>query len=166
MGLMSLIFGRAEEKSTANLEDHKINKSRVISPTNDLVPSPKNPGNFSSIRSVPVVENPRYFDKKEASLLKKLAKAKQRDAGYTEVAYEALQQIDNADVKVHIAHTKYQGYLAENEVKKLTANTSYATKLHGMRSRYSSLDLKLDQADQKAVSRIQEIKAKIQSQLK
>lgn len=166
MGLMTAIFGAENtgQNTGQNNGGHNINKSAVLSPTDGQAPSPENPGSFSSIRSVPVVEGPRYFNREEVKVIKKLAKDKKRDAKYSQEAYQALKEIDNADTIVHTSHYNYKGHLAGNEVKKLSANATYAKKLHGLRPRYATLNAGIDTADKKANSKIQEIKAKIKSE--
>ncbi|MEG5032811.1 hypothetical protein [Microcoleus sp. AT3-D2] len=51
---------------------------KLTAPTDASVITPLNPGNFASIRTSPVVDAPRYFDKEEADKLKELAKEKNR----------------------------------------------------------------------------------------
>ena len=162
MGLMSVIFNT--EKQSSYSGSHNINKSVVLAPTDDQAPSPTNPGIFPSIRSIPVVDGPRYFNRQEAAAIKKLAKEKKKNAIYSKEAYQGLKEIDDADTVVHVSHYKYKGSLAGNEVKKLSANAIYAKKLHSLRPSYAKLDTGIDDAEIKANSKIQEIKQKIQSQ--
>lgn len=162
MGLMSVIFNT--EKKSSSSGSHNINKSVVLAPTDDQAPSPNNIGIFPSIRSIPVVEGPRYFNRQEATAIKKLAKEKKQNAIYSQEAYQGLKEIDDADTVVHVSHYKYKGSLAGNEVKKLSANATYAKKLHSLRPSYAKLDSGIDEAEIKANAKIQEIKTKIKSQ--
>ncbi|NEP41822.1 MAG: hypothetical protein F6K35_22345 [Okeania sp. SIO2H7] len=162
---MSVIFNTGKKESSSSAAGtHNINKSAVLAPTDDQAPSPTNPGNFPSIRSVPVVTGPRYFNREETKAIKKLAKEKKKVALYSKEAYQALKEIDDADTVVHVSHYKYKGFLAGNEVKKLAANASYANKLHALRPSYAKLDSGIDAAEMKATSKIREIKEKIKSQ--
>ena len=68
-------------------------------------------GNFSSIRSVPVVPDPRYFTKEEADAMKGLAKDKTDGARQSKRVYKFLGKIGAADKTVHQQHRKYEGRL-------------------------------------------------------
>jgi hypothetical protein len=64
MSLQLRLFGggqAAASKILANDGNHAIDKSKVLASTDTSVITPLNPGNFSSIRSVPIVPDPRYF---------------------------------------------------------------------------------------------------------
>ena len=62
---------------------------------------------------------------------------------------------------VHKEHRKYEGAVAENELKKVRGNAVLAKKLHGMRPGYARLGLGIDKADSDARGRIDAIKAKL-----
>jgi hypothetical protein len=79
MSLQLRLFGGGQPvagKFSANDGSHAIDKSKVLASTDTSVSTPLNPGNFSSIRSAPVVPDPRYFDREQADKLKELAKEK------------------------------------------------------------------------------------------
>ena len=80
MSLQLRLFGGGQSSAgklnASNDGSHAIEKSKVLAQTNAGVITPKTPGNFSSIRSVPVVPDPRYFTKEEADAMKGLAKEK------------------------------------------------------------------------------------------
>ncbi len=77
MSLQLRLFGGgnlgAGKLSATNDGNHAIDKSKVLAQTDAGVITPNTPGNFSSIRSVPVVPDPRYFDREQADKLKELA---------------------------------------------------------------------------------------------
>ena len=85
MSLQLRLFGGgntdAGKINTSNDGNHAIDKSKVLAVTDTGVITPNTPGNFSSIRSVPVVPDPRYFTKEEADAMKGLAKEKTDGAG-------------------------------------------------------------------------------------
>jgi len=108
----------ATGKISANDGSHAIDKSKVLASTDTSVLTPLNPGNFSSIRSVPVVPDPRYFDREQADALKNLAKDKTDGARQSKRAYKSLAKIEAADKTVHKEHRKYEGAVAENELGK------------------------------------------------
>ncbi len=85
MSLQLQLFGggqtAAGKLNASNDGSHAIDKSKVLAQTDALVITPNTPGNFSSIRSVPVVPDPRYFTKEEADAMKGLAKQKQTAQG-------------------------------------------------------------------------------------
>lgn len=140
---------------------HAIDKSRVLAATDAGAISPLNPGNFGSIRTTPVVPAPRYFSKEEKDAVKKLAKEKTEGARYSKRAYESLGTIEAADAKVHKAHRKYEGVVADNELKKIRANAGLAKHLHSLRPGYARLGLGIDKAENNARVRIDAIKAKL-----
>ena len=165
MSLQLRLFGggqsAASKLSASNDGSHAIDKSKVLASTDTSVITPLNPGNFSSIRSAPVVPDPRYFEREEANKLKELAKEKTDGARQSKRAYKALTKIEAADKTVHKEHRKYEGAVAENELDKKRADVGLAKKLHGMRPGYARLGLGIDKADSDARTRIDEIKAKL-----
>lgn len=162
MGILTTLLGTNSTWDTYT--DHQIKASNVLAPTDNQALNPRNPGQFGSVRSNPVLENPRHFKKEEVKALKDLAKERKASGKYAQEAMEALQQIDDADVLVHTAFYQYRQHLADNEVKKLSANTKYAEALHGLRPKYADLGAKLEGAEQKANQRIQQMKQKMQAQ--
>ncbi|MEG4497561.1 hypothetical protein QUB05_05680 [Microcoleus sp. F10-C6] len=165
MSLQLRLFGGgrsdAGKLTASNDGNHVIDKSKVLAATDAGVITPTNPGNFSSIRSVPVVPNPRYFDREQADRLKDLAKEKTDGARQSKRAYKALTKIEEADKTVHKEHRKYEGAVAENELGKLRANAGLAKKLHNLRPGYARLGLGIDKADSDARTRIDAIKARL-----
>lgn len=164
MGILSTLLGNNTSQSWESLSDHNISSSKVLASTDDQVPTPRNPGQFKSVRSIPVLAEPRYFDARESKALKELAKEKKAQSKYTKEAFEAMRQIDDADVTVHTAFYEHRQYLARNEVKKLTANAKYAGELHKLRPKYADLGLGLESAERTATVKIQQMKQKMQQQ--
>ena len=165
MSLQLRLFGGGQSTdgklSGFNDGSHAIDKSKVLAQTDALVITPNNPGNFSSIRSVPVVPDPRYFTKEEANAMKGLAKEKTDGARQSKRAYKSLAKIEAADKTVHKEHRKYEGAVAENELAKKRSDAGLAKKLHGFRPGYARLGLGIDKADSDARTRIDAIKAKL-----
>jgi hypothetical protein len=164
MSIQLRLFGGSQPaagKISNNDGSHAIDKSKVLASTDTSVTTPLNPGNFSSIRSVPVVPDPRYFDREQADKLKELAKEKTDGARQSKRAYKALTKIEAADKTVHKEHRKYEGAVAENELGKKRSDAGLAKKLHGMRPGYARLGLGIDKADSDARTRIDAIKAKL-----
>jgi len=164
MSLQLRLFGGNSDAGKINSSNdggHAINKSKVLAATDAGVITPKTPGNFSSIRSVPIVPDPRYFTKEEADAMKGLAKEKVDGARQSKRAYKSLAKIEEADKTVHKEHRKYESAVAENELGKKRADAGLAKKLHSMRPRYARLGLGIDKADSDARTRIDEIKSKL-----
>ena len=164
MSLQLRLFGGQSDKNklaSSNDGSHAIDKSKVLAQTDSLVITPNNPGNFSSIRSVPVVPDPRYFIKEEADAMKGLAKEKIDGARQSKRAYKSLAKIEAADKTVHQQHRKYEGAVSVNELGKKRSDAGLAKKLHGLRPGYARLGLGIDKADCDARTRIDEIKAKL-----
>jgi hypothetical protein len=165
MSLQLRLFGGgnsdAGKLSTSNDGGHAIDKSKVLAATDAAVITPTNPGNFGSIRSVPVVPAPRYFTKDEADGLKELAKEKADGAKQAKRGYKALGKIEQADATVHKEHRKYESVVADNELKKMRSNAGLAKKLHGLRPGYARLGLGIDKAESDARTRIDAIKARL-----
>ena len=166
MSLQLRLFGGGNSAgglaaTSGNDGGHAIEKSKVLAETAAGVITPTSPGNFGSIRTAPVVPAPRYFERDEADQLKELAKEKVAGARQSKRAYQALGKIEEADAKVHKEHRKYEGVVAENELKKVRSNASLAKKLHGMRPGYARLGLGIDKAENDARVRIDAIKAKL-----
>ena len=164
MSLQLRLFGggdSAGKLSASNEGNHSIDKSRVLAATDTAAISPTNPGNFGSIRTAPVVPEPRYFSKEEAQGLKKLEKEKTEGARHSKKAYKSLGKIEKADATVHRSHRKYEGEVATNELTKVRSNASLAKKLHGLRPGYARLGMGIDKADNKARTAIDTIKAQL-----
>ncbi|MEG4037531.1 hypothetical protein QUA03_27380 [Microcoleus sp. S36b_A4] len=165
MSIQLRLFGNGQSAAgklaAGNDGSHAIDKSKVLAQTDAAVITPTNPGNFDSIRSVPVVPSPRYFDREEADKLKELAKEKTDGARQSKRAYKALGKIEEADATVHKEHRKYEGVVAENELKKVRGNAGLAKKLHNLRPGYARLGLGIDKADSDARTRIDAITAKL-----
>jgi len=164
MSLQLRLFGGQSDKTklaASNDGSHAIDKSKVLAQTDAGVITPNTPGNFSSIRSVPVVPDPRYFDREQADKLKELAKEKTDGARQSKRVYKFLTKIEEADKTVHKEHRKYEGAVADNELGKKRADARLAKKLHSMRPGYARLGLGIDKADSNARIRIDEIKAKL-----
>ncbi|MEG4504233.1 hypothetical protein QUA81_08975 [Microcoleus sp. F6_B4] len=155
MGTMTRLFGG----DSSDAISHKSEK--LTAPTDASVITPLNPGNFSSIRTTPVVDAPRYFTEEEAKAMKDLAKEKTENARHAKKAYKSLTQIEEADAKVHKAHRKYEGAVAVNELTKKKADVGLAKKLHGLRPGYARLGIGLEKAENRATERIEAIKAKL-----
>jgi hypothetical protein len=165
MSLQLRLFGggqtAAGKINASNDGNHALDKSKVLAQTDAGVITPNTPGNFSSIRSVPVVPDPRYFTKEEADAMKGLAKEKTDGARQSKRVYKFLGKIEAADKTVHQQHRKYERAVAENELGKKRADAGLAKKLHSMRPGYARLGLGIDKADSDARTRIDEIKAKL-----
>jgi hypothetical protein len=164
MSLQLRLFGGGQTAGKISASDdgsHAIDKLKVLASTDTSVITPLNPGNFSSIRSVPVVPEPRYFTKEEADAMKGLAKDKTDGARQSKRAYKSLAKIEAADKTVHQQHRKYEGAVAENELSKKRSDAGLAKKLHGLRPGYARLGLGIDKADSDARTRIDAIKAKL-----
>jgi hypothetical protein len=143
MSLQLRLFGGGQSSAgklnASNDGSHAIEKSKVLAQTNAGVITPKTPGNFSSIRSVPVVPDPRYFTKEEADAMKGKALEKTDGARQSKRAYKSLAKIEAADKTVHKEHRKYEGAVAENELGKKRSDAGLAKKLHGFRPGYARL---------------------------
>jgi hypothetical protein len=165
MSLQLRLFGggqtAAGKINASNDGNHAIDKSKVLASTDKTVITPLTPGNFGSVRTVPVVPAPRYFTKEEADAMKGLAKAKTDGARQSKRVYKFLAKIEEADKTVHKEHRKYEGAVAENELGKKRSDAGLAKKLHSMRPDYARLGLGIDKADSDARTRIDEIKAKL-----
>ena len=160
---LRLFGGNSDGGKLASTNDggHAIDKSRVLAATDAGAISPLNPGNFGSIRSVPVVPAPRYFTREEADGLKDLAKEKADGAKQAKRGYKALGKIEESDATVHKEHRKYEGVVAENELKKVRGNAGLAKKLHALRPGYARLGMGIDKADSDARTRIDAIRSKL-----
>ena len=165
MSLQLRLFGGGNSDggklASTNDGGHAIDKSRVLAATDAGAISPLNPGNFGSIRSVPVVPAPRYFTREEADGLKDLAKEKADGAKQAKRGYKALGKIEEFDATVHKEHRKYEGVVAENELKKVRGNAGLAKKLHALRPGYARLGMGIDKADSDARTQIDAIRSKL-----
>ena len=129
MSLQLRLFGGnsgAGKLKDSNDGGHAIDKSIVLASTDKSVITPLNPGNFNSVRSVPVVPTPRYFTKEEADAMKGLAHEKTDGARQSKRAYKSLAKIEAADKTVHKEHRKYESAVSVNELGKKRADVGLA----------------------------------------
>jgi histidinol-phosphate/aromatic aminotransferase/cobyric acid decarboxylase-like protein len=148
----------------ANCADggHNIDRAKVLQATDPTVFTPKNPGNFASIRSAPVLEAPRYFSQEQAQALADKAKEAKEGVTHTKKAIKALAKIDTCDRKVNnLYYRKYAPVIASNELSKKRAMVSYAKHQHGLRPGYAKLGVGLEQAEQRAEMAIANIAASL-----
>ena len=155
MGTMTRLFGGEGSEAISSKNE------KLSAPTDASAITPLNPGKFASIRSIPVLDAPRYFTKEEADALKAESKQKTEDARHAKKAYKAMFAVEVADAKVHKAHRKYEGAVATNELTKKKADVGLAKKLHGLRPGYARLGVGLEKAENRATERIEAIKAKL-----
>lgn len=160
MGLMSKLFGgdsSNESRPSSADGSHAIDNRKVMASTDSQVFTPTNPGEFDSIRSIPVNPNPRYFTPEQAVALREREIARTKEAAATKRAYKSLRKIDDADVTVHQEHYRYARRLSANELRKLKSTQLYAKKLHGLRPQYLELSSGLADADKTATNAIAKI---------
>lgn len=153
--------GKNNNSSSLANGDHAIDKNRVLSPTDPTVINPMNPGSWETVRTAPINDTPRYFDKTEADGLKKLATQKAQEAKQAKRAYKSLKKLENSDAEVHVAHRGYIRGVAEGELTKKRSDVKTARALHAQRPEYARLGIGLDRADNSAQRRIEELKAKV-----
>lgn len=118
------------------------------------VPTPSQPGNFHSLRTIGLQTSPRFYTKQEATSIKELASQRKKEVGYTRTAYKALSDIDNAETEVEGMHYDYLKTVASNEAKRLKAKTGLMRKLHSLRVVYDSLGQQIQSSQQLADHRI------------
>ena len=153
MSLQLRLFGggqsNAGKLSATNDGSHSIDKNKVLASTDTGVITPNNPGNFSSIRSVPVVPNPRYFDREQADKLKELAKEKTDGARQSKRAYNALTKIEEADASQFTKIPPQIRRCGSRERAEARSDQMpvLAKKLHGLRPGYARLGLGIDKAE-------------------
>ncbi|MHC5849128.1 hypothetical protein [Nostoc sp.] len=166
MGILARITSAAKSNSNSNESSlstggHGIDKNRVLSPTDPTVINPVNAGNWETVRSAPINDTPRYYTKVEADALKQFSKQKKEEARQAKRAYKSLKSLEEADAQVHTAHRGYIKGVADSELTKKRSDASTARHLHTLRPEYARLGFGLDNAENKAQQRIEELKAKI-----
>ncbi|MEA5626606.1 hypothetical protein [Nostoc sp. UHCC 0251] len=166
MGILARITSAAKSSNKSNESSlsaggHGIDKNQVLAPTDPTVINPMNAGTWQTVRTAPISETPRYFNKAEADALKQLSKQKRLEARQAKRAYKSLKTLEQSDAQVHIAHRSYIKEVADSELTKKRADASTARHLHTLRPAYAKLGYGLDRAENMAQQRIDELKAKI-----
>ena len=167
MGILARITSAAKssnksnESSSLSTGGHGIDKNQVLAPTDPTVINPMNAGTWASVRTAPISETPRYFNKAEADALKAVARQKKEEARQAKRAYKSLKTLEQSDAQVHTAHRNYIKGVADSELTKKRSDASTARHLHTLRPEYARLGFGLDRAENKAQQRIDELKAKI-----
>lgn len=148
----------------ANCADggHNLDRSKILAATDEMALTPKNPGEFKGIRSIPVLTQPRYFSQEESQALAERARQAKEGVTYTKRAVKALAKIDTCDRKVNnLYYRKYAPVVASNELSKKRAQVSYAKHQHGLRSGYAALGMGLEKAENTATQSIAAIAASL-----
>ena len=140
---------------------HALNKNTILRHTTPDAISPMQPGNWSSLRSVPVVKDPRYFTREESNALAELRSQKREQLGATKSAYKSLGKVEEYDAEVVKHHRKYQGKVADGELTKLKANARLARHLHAIRPDYARLGAGLERSEKSADRQVEVLKATI-----
>ncbi len=165
MGLLSRLTRKKLDASTEaggqlaanDGTNHNLATNRVLAATDSSVPTPTN-ADFSSVRTAPVVQKPRYFNKAEADALAILAKQKRVEAEASVKAYKSLKSIEDSDTTVHTTHRRYQSKVARTELEKKQADAQFAKDMHGLRPRYAELHSEVKSAEVNAANAINAIK--------
>lgn len=168
MGLFNWLLKRKRENvsdaapiSTAH-GAHTIDPATVMQGHGGI--SPINPGSFGSVRSHPLVRQPRYFTPEEAEQYKQAAKALRQGAIATRQVYKSLASMEESDSLVHLSHRAYEGVSAVSELRKKQADAQLARQLHSQRAAYSRLHYSLDLAGQQAQLRIKAAQERMDQQ--
>lgn len=167
MGLFNALMGISDNSSggaLANCADggHSLDRNKILAATDEMALTPKNPGEFKGIRSIPVLTQPRYFSEEEAQALAERARAAKRGVVSTKKAIKALNKIDDCDRKVNnVYYYKYAKKSADNELSKKRAQVSYGKHLHGQRAGYAALGAGLQEAENRAEIAINKIAASL-----
>ncbi|MEM9922523.1 MAG: hypothetical protein AAF915_01995 [Cyanobacteria bacterium P01_D01_bin.50] len=165
MGILARITANKsssnETQKPLSGESHGINKDAALAATSDYVINPNNPGNWASIRTAPILQQPRYFSKPEADGLKRLATEKAEGARQSQRAYKSLRKIEHSDAVVHKYHRRYESTVADAELTKLKSNTKLAKHLHAQRPEYFRMGAGIDRSEKSGDRRISELKAKV-----
>jgi hypothetical protein len=167
MGILARITSAAKSSSSNTNQSslssggHGIDKNQVLAPTDPTVINPMNAGTWQTVRTAPISETPRYFNRAEANALKACAAQKREEALQAKRAYKSLKKLEQSDAQVHTAHRSYIKEVADSELTKKRSDVSTARHLHTLRPEYARLGFGLDRAENKAQQRIEELKAKI-----
>jgi hypothetical protein len=167
MGILARITGggkssnNSKDSSSLSSGGHAIDKNQVLAPTDPTVINPMNAGSWETVRTAPVNNTPRYFNKAEADQLKQLATQKADEARQAKRAYKSLKRLELSDAEVHTAHRGYISGVAKSELTKKRSDAKTARALHAQRPEYARLGIGLDRADNSAQRRIEELKAKV-----
>ncbi len=140
-----------------NAGSHNISTDKTIDPTPGNPITPENPGELGTVRSVPVLRQPRYFGEHEASALAELAKQRQADLQHSKEAYSALRQLEEADTAIHESQREYETLVAKTEYRKKEADTAYSQTLHKLRPKYADLRSGFEITAKAADQRVAEI---------
>lgn len=150
MGIFGNMNGKNQQSGTANTGEHMIDGNQAMRPTDASAITPTNPGTFSSIRSIPVCGDPRYFTDAEANALEGLAVEKAAGAHNARKAFKNMSRIETTDAMVHGAHKEYLYNVAVVEGSKVAANGKLAAKLHSIRPAYAQTAQNILNAEQQA----------------
>lgn len=127
---------------------------RALAPTMPGAITPANPGPLATVRSVPILDRPRYFSREESASLKQLASQRRQQIGSSKSAYKSLRQLAKGDAVIHSEHRAYEATEARGELKKKKADARLLKALHGLRPGYAAIPESLGLASDRASMQI------------
>ncbi len=140
-----------------NAGNHSIQVDSTLNPTRQDAVTPDRPGFLDTIQTVPTLPRPRYFGEAESRALQQMAEQREADLQHSKAAYEALQDLENADTQIHLLHRNYQTTAANGELKRKQADTKYSQHLHAQRPAYADLTSGLGMTVEAMDARVKEI---------
>lgn len=158
MGILNFLTGgraRGGSFGSSNAIATTGNYDRVLTPTTPAAITPVNPGNFSSIRTAPILTAPRYFSQGEAQSIRQLATEKRQQLAPTRSAYKGLKQLAKADAEVHSLHRDYETTEGKAETKKKRADVRHAKAMVSLTPAYAGMAQSMQLAAERASIQIQ-----------
>lgn len=140
---------------------HALQSEQILAATHADAINPVQHGNFHNLRSVGIETTPRYMTREESHHIRGKAKQITQAVAPTVAALRALSRVEKADAKVQKEFRKYQGAVADGELKKVRSNVSLGKKLHGQRSQYATLGAGIHQAEKQADQRVVQVQAEV-----
>lgn len=140
---------------------HVLNKNTILRHTTPDAISPLQPGDWSSLRSAPVVPRPMYFTREASNKLAEMRSQLRENLAATKSAYKSLSKIEEMDAEVVKHHRRYQGKVADGELTKLKANARLARHLHAIRPDYARMGAGLERAEKSADRQVEALKSSI-----
>ncbi len=121
----------------------------------DGCPTPDNPGKIVPFRSMPMPEQPRYFDEMEAQAIDIQAQKRKQMVPSTQKGYRGLETVVQSDAAVADAHYKFKTTDAIEGLKQSQSQAQFQSVLMDLKPGYKQIESQLEFNDQQADKKIE-----------
>ena len=165
MTVLANLFGGGPTTTTRG--EHTISPFSALAKTTPQAITPTHPPNWdgTNVRTIPILPKYRPYSWSEAEAISTQAIQRETQSKNFHTVVESAEKIEQLDAKDHQRFRKYQGVVANEELKKLQGNAKLGEKLHQLRPGYNALSHQLESAEITAGRQIKELTNKYKAMM-